>query len=324
MIRPFHEFLTPALRIAADGQVHRRSDLTRATLESVGLTQEEMEERLPSGSPRAANRAGWAVEYLCQAGALERPERGQLRITDLGRQLLADHPDSLKIADIADTPGFQDWSRRTKELAKARRRNEKSTGSTSPISAPGSESDSGASPIEQLVDALEMLDQRTAAELIDRLREQPPVFLERAVLRLLQAMGYGGSEADQQHLGRSNDGGLDGVIRQDALGIERVYVQAKRYRADNTVGPATVREFAGALADVGASGGVLITTSSFTAEARKFAERNPRLILIDGVDLGRLMVQYEVGVSVTQTLRVTEVDENFFDGDGWVHNGGMS
>jgi restriction system protein len=129
-------------------------------------------------------------------------------------------------------------------------------------------------------------------------------------------MGYGGSEEDGEHLGRSHDGGLDGVIRQDALGIERVYLQAKRYAAGNTVGAGAIREFVGALTGVGASGGVFITTSSFSSDAVKYVERLvPRVILIDGQELGRLMVQYGVGVTTTQTLRVTEVDENFFDGE---------
>jgi restriction system protein len=127
-------------------------------------------------------------------------------------------------------------------------------------------------------------------------------------------MGYGGSLNDGEHLGQSHDGGLDGVIRQDALGLERVYVQAKRYAENNTVGSAAIREFVGALTGVGASGGVFITTSSFSPDAKKYVERlTPRVILIDGIRLGKLMVEYGVGVTVTQTLKVTKVDENFFD-----------
>ena len=180
--------------------------------------------------------------------------------------------------------------------------------------APTSVSDE--TPLERLIEAVEVLQRGTALELVERLRVQPPEFLERAVLKLLHAMGYGGSEDDGEHLGKSHDGGLDGVIRQDALGIERVYLQVKRYAKDNTVGSAAIREFVGALTGVGASGGVFITTSGFSSDALKYVERlNPRVILIDAKQLGRLMVEYGVGVTTTQTLRVTEVDENFFDGE---------
>jgi len=178
------------------------------------------------------------------------------------------------------------------------------------------EHESDGSPIEKLIEAVEDLDQHTSAQLVQRLREQEPVFLERAILKLLHAMGYGGSEEDGEHLGQSHDGGFDGVIRQDALGIERIYLQAKRYALGNTVGVGPIREFVGALTGAGASGGVFITTSAFSTEAVKYVERlSPRVILIDGIELGRLMVEYGVGVAVTQTLRVTEVDENFFENE---------
>ena len=309
-MEPFHKFMTPALRLTSDGKVWRLKELRDATVAAMNLTPEELAETLSRNVPRAVNRAGWAIEHLTQAQALTRPSRGFIQITDLGRRLLADHPEGITYEVIAETPGVQDWTRRSREAA-ARRRED---GGSQEV-AVDDMTVSDASPIEQLIGALSMLDLKTGSDLIDRLREQEPVFLEKAVLKLLHAMGYGGSAADGEHLGKAHDGGLDGVIRQDALGIERVYVQAKRYKADNTVGASTVREFAGALADVGASGGVLITTSSFSSDAKKFAERNPRIILIDGAELGRLMVKYEVGVAVTQTLRVTEVDENFFEED---------
>lgn len=310
-MEPFHKFMTPALKLAADGNVWRLKTLRDATVDAMNLSESELAETLSRGVPRAVNRAGWAIEHLCQGEALTRPYRGHVQITDLGRRLLAEHPEGVTYEVIAATPGVQDWTRRSKEAAEARRRDGGDTGSIA--FDDGEVSD--ASPIEQLIEALTVLDLQTGSALIERLREQPPIFLEKAVLKLLHAMGYGGSAADGEHLGKSHDGGLDGVIRQDALGIERVYVQAKRYKADNTVGAAAVREFAGALADAGASGGVLITTSSFSPDARKFAERNPRIVLIDGIELGRLMVKYEVGVAITQKLRVTEVDENFFEAE---------
>ncbi len=277
-----------------------------ATVEAMNLTPEELGETLRGGNNRARSRAHWAIEYLAQAGAIERPRRGVLRINDIGRALITEHPEGFRVSALRHLPGMQEWTRRTLEGQRAKR----TQGSDLPETVETVED----SPLEKLIEAIEALDQHTATNLVQRLREQEPDFLERAVLKLLHAMGYGGSESDGEHLGRSHDGGIDGVIRQDALGLERIYLQAKRYAAGNSVGAGAIREFVGALTGVGASGGVFITTSNFTSEAVKYVERlSPRVILIDGQELGRLMVEYGVGVTTTQTLRVTEVDENFFD-----------
>lgn len=303
----FEYFMRPVLAVLSDGRECSRKDLVGLTVSSMGLSEEELAETLRGGASRARNRAGWAIAYLSQSGALDRPRRGVMKINNIGRELLAAHPEHILKPDIEHLEGFQDWARRTREAAAERRH-----GDSDP--APASIGLGDESPLESLIEAIEALDRHTAAELVQRLREQEPVFLERAVLRLLHAMGYGGSLSDGEHLGQSHDGGIDGVIRQDALGLERVYVQAKRYAESNTVGSAAIREFVGALTGFGASGGVFITTSSFSSDAKKYVEKlSPRVILIDGNSLGQLMVEYGVGVSVTQTLRVTEVDENFFD-----------
>lgn len=307
---PFAAFMVPTLVAVSDGEIHHRAAVRAAVIDAMGLSPEERAETMRGGGNRANSRAHWAMEYLSQSGAVERPARGLIRITDIGRKLLADHPLEMVEADLAHLEGYQDWVRRSKESAKARRQASEEPGTASTLASSASDE----SPLEQLIEALDVLDRHTGAELIQRLREQSPEFLEKAVLRLLHAMGYGGSAEDGEHLGQSHDGGLDGVIRQDALGLDRVYVQAKRYKQDNTVGSAAIREFVGALTGVGAAGGVFITTSDFSSDARKYAERiSPRVILINGDELGRLMVKYEVGVAVTQVLRVTEVDENFFE-----------
>jgi restriction system protein len=177
---------------------------------------------------------------------------------------------------------------------------------------PGSESDQ--TPLEQVSAAVEQLDADVAAELVHRLHAAPPEFLEKAVLRLLVAMGYGGNDGAAVHLGGPGDGGFDGVINQDRLGIGRIYVQAKRYKADSTIGRPDVQGFLGALHHAGAVGGVFITTSRFSADAVEFARSiTPRVILIDGNRLGQLMVTYGIGVQERQTFRVVEPDEDFFD-----------
>jgi restriction system protein len=305
----FEAFMHPVLVVLSDGVVRHRGEVQAAVLDAMDLTPEELGETLRGGKNRARNRAYWAIQYLAKAEAVVRPRRGFLQITDIGRDLLAQHPKTLCKADIEHLEGLQEWTRISKEAALERRLAGKALPDDHLITQ-----NEDHSPLESLISAIEVLDQQTATDLVQRLREQEPVFLEQAVLKLLHAMGYGGSLADGEHLGQSHDGGIDGVIRQDALGLERVYVQAKRYAIGNAVGSAAIREFVGALTGMGASGGVFITTSSFSAEAVKFAKLvMPRVILIDGDELGKLMVQYEVGVTVTQVLKVTEVDENFFD-----------
>lgn len=308
-VPPFWAFMRPVLLILQDGQVRRRKELNMATVASMNLSEDELAETIKGGTPKAESRAHWAIEYLAQAGAIDRPQRGDMVISDIGRELLARHPVEITKNDIVNLPGMLDWAERSKEAAKAKKKG--------PEEATSLEADeSGETPLERIFEAVEVLERSTAQQLVERLRAQAPEFLERAVLKLLHAMGYGGSENDGEHLGKSHDGGLDGVIRQDALGIERVYLQAKRYAKDNTVGSAAIREFVGALTGAGAAGGIFITTSGFSGDALKYVERlSPRVILIDGQQLGRLMVEYGVGVTTTRTLRMTEVDENFFEGE---------
>lgn len=302
--------MVPVLNVVADGKDHQRNSVKIAAVDAMGLTPEQLAERIRGGSSRAGSRAHWAIEYLCQSGAIDRPTRGIPRISDIGRALLSDHPEGVTRKHLSELAGYQAWRERTLAGREERRLNR----ATETGNADTDEVDDGSTPMERLIEAVTVLDEHTADQLVERIREMPPIFLEKAVLRLLHAMGYGGSEKDGEHLGQSHDGGLDGVIRQDALGIERVYVQAKRYAANNTVGSPAIREFVGALTGVGASGGVFITTSSFSPDALKYVERlSPRVILIDGKELGRLMVEYGVGVTVTQTLKVSDLDENFFD-----------
>ena len=306
-VPPFQEFMRPVLLVLSNGAEQARKEVMAAAVDSLNLSEADLAETLRGGSYRARSRAHWAIEYLAQAGAVERPRRGVLKINDIGARLIQDHPTGFRVDALKHLPGMQDWTRRSREGARSKR-----SGLTEGDVSEGEVTEG--SPIEKLIEAVEDLDLHTAAQLVQRLREQEPVFLERAIIKLLLAMGYGGTADDGEHLGQSHDGGFDGVIRQDALGIERIYLQAKRYAAGNTVGVGPIREFVGALTGAGASGGVFITTSGFSSEAVKYVERlSPRVILIDGQELGHLMVQYGVGVAVTQTLRVSEVDENFFD-----------
>lgn len=186
-VPPFWAFMRPVLLVLQDGQTRRRKDVNQAAVAMMNLSEADLDERLKGGDLKAESRAHWAIEYLAQAGAVDRPKRGDMVISDIGRQLLADHPEAIKEADLLHLQGFQDWVERSNQSARARRQAQ--------TERPSSVDESGETPLERLIEAVEVLERSTAQQLVERLRSQPPEFLERAVLKLLHAMGYGGSEA---------------------------------------------------------------------------------------------------------------------------------
>jgi len=297
----FDEFLGPVLDLLSDGQERSSRDVVTQLADTMSISEEARAEMIPSGKQsRMKNRITWSLSYLGQAACLERPARGVYRITDRGQQLRTSRPDRITLADLETFSEFQEFKNRK--------------GSRS--SALGRTPDfvEQLTPLEQIAEAVDEIESSVAHELVARIRSMSPEFLEKAVLRLLVAMGYGGSEGDAQHIGGSGDGGFDGVINQDRLGLERIYVQAKRYAPDNVVGRPAVQGFLGALHGVGAAGGVFITTSRFSPDAILWANgTNPRVILIDGARLGSLMITYGVGVQSKQEFRVVELDEDFFE-----------
>ena len=268
---------------------------------SQSLTAGQVAQTIASGQGRVHNRVLWALSYLFQAGAVTRPRRGEYLITDRGLELLEERPESITVADLRRFDTFRDFQSRTRSQPGGR-------------AHAASDDGDDATPLEQIETASRRLDRAVAADLVERIRQQPPEFLEKAVVRLLVAMGYGGTHGDGQHLGGSRDGGFDGVINQDPLGLGRIYVQAKRYEPDNPVSRPAVQGFLGALHAEGAAGGVFITTSRFSADAEAFAASvSPRIILIDGSKLGELLVSYRVGVQEKDVFRVVDVDEDFFE-----------
>lgn len=298
----FHELMRPALAALADRGEHHSRDLVVKVADALDLTPAQRAQKIPSGQQRFDNRLLWALSYLKQALAVERPKRGVYRITDRGLTLLTQHPTTLTVADLRAYREFRDFQARSRNVPEASERTGEETTAEEQT------------PLEQLSAAASQLNATIAADLIEKIRQQAPEFLEKAVLQLLVAMGYGGSDQSAQHLGGSGDGGFDGVINQDRLGIERIYVQAKRYAPDNPVGRPAVQAFVGALHHAGAAGGVLITTSRFSPDAVAFASSiHPRVILIDGPRLGQLMVTYRIGVQERQTFHVVEVDDDFFE-----------
>jgi len=297
----WEQYMAPALRVLADGGVHRTRAIVEAAADDLGVTPEQRAELIPSGQARYQNRGNWALSYLSRAGAVERPVRGQYRITALGRELLARHPGGITEHDLRALPGYVSPHERQVPASVA-------TPSTEEIE------DSALSPSEQIEEGVTRLHAVVAAELLDRLHAQEPAFFEQAVLDLLMAMGYGGTEGRATRTRLSGDGGIDGIIDQDALGLSRVYVQAKRYALDTSVGRPEIQGFVGALHGNQANQGVFITTGRFSSGARDFADSvATRVVLIDGSRLADLMIRYGVGVQVKRTVEIVELDEDFFE-----------
>ncbi len=299
----YQSLMLPALRAVSDGRPYRIADIRAVISAELGLTEDDLAERIPSGQPVFHSRVHWAVTYMAQAGLLRRPRRGAVELTDRGRDVLAANPLRVDNGVLAQYPEFLEFKMRA---ARPER--------TTAIDSPTVVSSETTTPLEQLESAVEEANSAVSAELLQRIRERDPDFLERLVLKLLTAMGYGGKAGAAQHLGRSGDEGLDGVIRQDALGLDRVYVQAKRYAAESSIGRPDIQAFVGALHGAQADRGVFFATTRFTAEARDYAERvSARVVLIDGLQLADLMILHNVGVQDERTFTLKQVDEDFFE-----------
>jgi restriction system protein len=240
------------------------------------------------------------MSFLTRAKAIDKPARGLFQITEAGRALLADNPNGITEATLKRIPAFQEYVPTRGML---------SVGLNLAV-----DDDIDADPLELIEAGIAKFEADVAADILVRLRDNHPDFFEQSVVDLLIAMGYGGAESRVKRLGKTNDGGVDGVIDQDALGLTRVYVQAKRYAPGNSVGRPEVQGFVGALADKNASQGVFVTTSTFSVGALEYVEKIPnRIVLIDGSRLADLMIRYRVGVQVKSTYDVVEVDEDYFE-----------
>jgi restriction system protein len=281
-------FMIPTLHVLSDGVIRHWREFQPLVADRAALTDEQKLEMLPSGNQiKYENRIGWGVSFLTNVGALTRPKRGHYAITDAGRQLLTNFPKGVKESDI------RMLGKDPHSPIRVYQKSERATNTLDPIVAPDADT---MTPTEQVQSGVERIHQEVALELLERLQGKEPGFFEQAVVQLQL----------------SNDGGIDGVIDQDVLGLSRVYIQAKRYADTNIVGRPDVQAFVGALSGK-ADSGVFITTSRFSEGARVYAEGVPtRVILIDGGRLTNLMIRYGVGVQVRETYRVVEIDEDFF------------
>lgn len=296
--------MRPALA-ALDGREPQSLQVIRGFVaEALGVREEEQAQLLPSGKQTTySNRVAWALTHMGKAELVSRPARGQYALTRRGREVLAANPDRVDMTVLMQFPEYQAF------------RAPKAADVEDPLTPPVAEiSASEISPSEAVGQMIRAADTAVAEELLERILAQPPAFLERVSLRLLQAMGYGGRESLAEHTGKPGDAGLDGLVRQDALGLELVGVQAKRYDRDASVLRPEIQAFVGALQGAQTSRGVFVTTGHYSSGARQFAESvGMRLVLINGAELTRLMVRYNVGTSVRETFDLKQVDEEFFE-----------
>jgi restriction system protein len=300
-IPDFQTLMLPVLRKSEGGEVNIQQ-VVESLAEEFSLTADERTELLPSGKQTTfANRTHWAKSYLGKAGLIELTRRSHFVITEQGRGVLASPPPRIDIA----------YLRRFQEFEAFRFPPEDQTS----LAVQSGEVQSSMTPDEVMRTARDTLDADLGVELLARIQAAPPAFFERVVVQLLIAMGYGGSLARAgRALGRSGDGGVDGVIDEDTLGLDRIYVQAKRYADGNSVGAGEIRDFFGALDQFKAGKGLFVTTSSFTSSAIKTVDGlSKRIVLIDGARLTRLMIDHGVGCRVEETLYVKKLDDEFFE-----------
>lgn len=264
-----------------------------------GLSEQEQNELLPSGTQTTfSNRVGWACTYLKKAGLLASPRRASVQISSTGLALLAEKPATVNTAFLRRYPAFVQFQK-TKRTASRDNGDAENPTST---------------PHESLESGYQSLRAQLASDVLDRVKECSPAFFERLVIELLVTMGYGGSRADAgKALGRSGDGGVDGIIKEDRLGLDTIYLQAKRW-TERPVGRPDVQQFQGALSGHGAAKGIFITTSHFTKEAVDYAAglRNSKIILLDGEELAELMIDHGIGVATAATYMVKRIDSDYF------------
>lgn len=268
----------------------------------LNVSDEDRKVMLPSGKQELfTNRVAWAITHMSQAGLLDRPQRGRYLLSERGKKVLSQYPERVDMAVLAQFPEYQEFRSRKKQKQVGEKSLDVVSDELSPSEAVGAI-------VEESYDAL-------AAELLDRILAQPFSFLETLALKLLKAMGYGSREGLLEHTGKSGDGGLDGVVRQDSLGLDLVGVQAKRYDKDAPpIGRPVIQGFVGALQGAQTSRGVFVTTGRFSSGARDFADSvGMRLRLIDGKELTKLMVRYNVGVQVRETFELKQIDEETFE-----------
>lgn len=302
MIPDYQTLMRPVLECARK-EPRKISDVVDEISNHFELSVDERRQLLPSGKQTTiANRVHWARSHLKQAGLVKNIRRGWYELTERGKLVLDDPSISLDVKYLMQFTEFQDFRSRTKE--------------NDEIAQAETEKDALAyTPDEDLQAAHQKLDNALAASLLDAVRSSSPAFFEQLIVELFIAMGYGGTSEDAgRALGQSGDNGVDGVIDQDPLGVDQIYLQAKRYGVTTSVGPAEIRDFFGALSLKKASKGIFVTTSQFSSAAQQTAkDLGTRIVLINGAQLAKLMITYNVGCREKEVLHIKQIDEGYFE-----------
>ncbi|WP_375329536.1 restriction endonuclease [Microcystis sp. BLCC-F210] len=302
-IPDFQSIMLPLLKILADGKVYKYREIFEALVREFQVTEAERKEMLPSGQQEIfANRVGWAKTYLKKAGLIDSPQRATFVISEKGKEILSQNPARIDTKFLRQFPEFQEFTRVNKQ-------NETIT-----LERNLSTSDQEQNPEELLEKSYQEIRQVLATDLLFILRKLSPDAFEKLVVELLVKMGYGGSIRDAgKAVGKSGDQGIDGIIKEDRLGLDIIYIQAKRWADNNAVGRPEIQKFVGALAGQGAKKGIFITTSYFTQEALEYAPRNEiKIVLIDGEELSQLMIDYNLGVSTQKIYEIKRIDHDYF------------
>ncbi len=300
----FQRFMLPVLKHAARGEV-RMADIKPDVARELNLTDADLDELVASGTKTTFDdRIAWAKAYLKQAGLVQTTRRAYFTVSAEGQKLLTKGVEEIDVKFLATIPKFLE--------ERERQRREADDGADDSIETTEAHE---VTPEDTIRSSHSLLRQALGQDLIERLRLSSPAFFERVVVRLLLAMGYGGSLAEAgRAIGRSGDNGIDGVIDQDTLGLDRVYVQAKRYAEDVTVGAGDIRDFFGSLDMHKATKGLFVTTSTFTKSAVETVEKlGKRIVLIDGKSLSQLMIRFNVGCRVEEIFEMKKIDEEFFE-----------
>ena len=300
MIPDYQSLMLPLLKLVSDGKEHRYRDLIEKLATDFEVTDEERKELLASGNQAIFdNRVGWAKTYLKKAGLLDSSKRATFVITELGNQTLAENPDKIDAKYLRKFPEFLEFQNTSRNIDLE-------------DEDKGIIENNNQTPEESLDKAYQRIRKSLASELVNKVFDLSPAFFERLVVELLVKMGYGGSIKDAgKAMGKSGDEGIDGTIKEDKLGLDIIYIQAKRWSPGNVVGRPEIQKFVGALAGQGAKKGIFITTSNFTRDALEYTPRNEtKIVLIDGEQLAQLMIDYNLGCTTQQIYELKKIDSD--------------
>ena len=296
----FQKMMLPLLRFSGDKQEHSTTDALDVIAKEFGINEEQKNQLLPSGNQKVFyNRVFWAKAYLKMAGLIENTKRAHFKITERGLNTLKENPPEINLKYLKRFPDYV-------ELSESWKKDSSKSESDEDESIPQT-------PEESLESSFQDIQKTLAQELLSKIKTCSPSFFERMVIELLVSMGYGGSRIDAgKAIGKSGDEGIDGIIKEDKLGLDVIYIQAKRW--ENVVGRPEIQKFVGALAGQGAKKGIFITTSRFTSDAKEYIPRNEtKIVLIDGDQLANLLIDYNLGVSTQAVYELKKADSDYFE-----------